>query len=155
MADRNLLPGLAKNKGRDVNDRKTHQATANMGDAATVFKFAADNSEVEWKLDVYVGDDGRFAILGNNMTTHSVSQTNELKEAQSKEQIIDIHSHPSGGTKGGSDQDKKVAEMKKTSVKIAVYSKDNSTLYEYTSKKSNSNNIPIKDALELLKYISK
>lgn len=62
-----------------------------------LFKFAADNSVVEWKLDVYENEnDGPTAIIITDHKEGSVESGNNAKRrtAVNGRKKIDIHSHP-------------------------------------------------------------
>lgn len=69
--------------------------------------------------------------------------------------IVRIHSHPNevGGTKGGSPGDIKNAKGK-GNVFFGVYFKGNQTLYEYNSKKSNTNETKINSLDDFMKLIN-
>ena len=105
--DKSLLKGLSQNMGGDYNRRRFYQETSNLRDAAVVFKFAADNSDKEWKLDVYKDSYGNMkAVVATNMDFSHVSLTDayddEHAKVKSMSKIVDIHSHPDkDGTRGG------------------------------------------------------
>ena len=129
-----------------------------MRDAAAVFKFAADNSEKEWKLDVYKDSYGNMkAVVATNMDFIHVSLTDayddEHAKVKSMSKIVDIHSHPDkDGTRGGSDVDLKNANQNSRN---AVYHKMSKTLYEYNENESSINAIEIRNSDELYKYLKK
>ena len=127
-----------------------------METAAAVFKFAADNTSVEWKLDVYDDNSIKTAVVVTDKSEYSVNGTYAKKQLQIEgERIIDIHSHLSGGTKGGAGNDFNLAKPKR---KNAVYIRDSGKegmLYEYNNKKSQIKSIPIFSKEDLLQYIRK
>ena len=75
------------------------------------------------------------------------------------EKVIDIHSHLTGGTKGGAGNDFNLAKPQR---KNAVYMKDNRVstdkkgmIYEYIKNASRVNSIRVYDATDLLQYIKR
>ena len=156
--DKKLLKGLSKNMGGDYYRRRFYQETSNLEDAAAVFKFAADNSEKEWKLDVYKDSNGNMkAVVATDMDYSHVSLTDgyddEHAKVKSMSKIVDIHSHPDkDGTRGGSDVDLKNANQNSRN---AVYHKMSKTLYEYNENESSINAIEIRNSDELYKYLKK
>ncbi|WP_410520423.1 JAB-like toxin 1 domain-containing protein [Bacteroides cellulosilyticus] len=61
----------------------TYGQTSNIHDAANLFKFAADNSIVEWKLDVYENEnDGPTAIIITDHKEGSVESGNNAKKGR-------------------------------------------------------------------------
>ena len=156
VSDKKLLRGLSKNMGGDYNRRRHYQETFNLKDAASVFKFAADNTKVEWKLDVYKDSNHQLkAVVATNMHPTEVSLTDNYNDehanVSSMDKIIDIHSHPDDeGTRGGSKSDLKTAKLKSRN---AVYHKKSQTLYEYDRENSAKKSIEINNADELLNYL--
>ena len=154
--DKKLLKGLSRNMGGDYYRRRFYQETYNLRDAAVVFKFAADNSKKEWKLDVYKDSNGNMkAVVATNMHPTEVSLTDNYNDehanVSSMDKIVDIHSHPDDeGTRGGSKSDLKTAKPKSRN---AVYHKKSQTLYEYDRENSAMKSIEIKNADELLNYL--
>lgn len=65
------------------------------------------------------------------------------------DKIVDFHSHPS--TQGASEHDMLNAKGK-NEVSFGVYFKDNKTLYEYNSVRSNLNSIKMNSMLDLIRY---
>lgn len=135
---------------------KAYGSTQDLETAAAVFKFAADNTSVEWKLDVYDDNSIKTAVVVTDKSEYSVNGTYAQKQLQIEgERIIDIHSHLSGGTKGGAGNDFNLAKPKR---KNAVYIRDSGKeglLYEYNNKKSQIKSIPIFSKEDLLQYIRK
>ncbi|WP_254871777.1 RHS repeat-associated core domain-containing protein [Bacteroides acidifaciens] len=158
--DKSLLPGMyATQKAHGNTGRGAYNSTANLDDAASVFKFAADYTGVEWKLDVYDDNGVKTAVVATDQMTHGVDNGAEAKEKLSirGEKVIDIHSHQPGGTKGGAGNDFNLA---KPNCKNAVYMRNNKIqtdrkgmLYEYTQKQSQVKSVPILDDNDLLRYI--
>ena len=151
IMDNKLMPDMVRNQSRE-GGISTYGKTNSIRDATNLFKFAADNSIVEWKLDVYKdGDDGPTAII---VTDHREGTVENGKYAKRKagvngRKIIDIHSHPSDESQGASDAD--ISSI--NSENNAVYLKRNQTLHDYTPKSSNVTTIHINTAEDLQKYI--
>ena len=64
------------------------------------------------------GGDGKFAILATNREMYRVSKTNSYEETKGKRQIVGIHSHLSGDTKGASDKDMRSIEASDSKIKM-------------------------------------
>ncbi|WP_353739336.1 JAB-like toxin 1 domain-containing protein [Bacteroides acidifaciens] len=90
-------------------------------------------------------------IIGNSSREYSVSTLEGInkKPFEGFRPIVDIHSHPS--TQGASEHDMLNAKGK-NEVSFGVYFKDNKTLYEYNSVKSNLNSIKMNSMLDLMRY---
>ena len=140
---------------------KSYGSTQDLETATTVFKFAADHTTVEWKLDVYDDNGTRTAIVATDQNPYGVDNgVNAQNELSVKgEKIIDIHSHLPGGTKGGAGNDFNLAKPQR---KNAVYMKDNRVstdkkgmIYEYTQDASRVNSIRVYDIADLLQYIKR
>ena len=88
------------------------------------FKFAADHTTVEWKLDVYDDNGTRTAVVATDRDPYGVDNGvyAQNKLSVKGEKVIDIHSHLLGGTKGGAGNDFNLAKPQR---KNAVYMKDN------------------------------
>ncbi len=152
VSDKLLLPGLQKNNGGDSNKRRFYKSTSNVEDAVKVFKFSADNTDREWKLDIYLDGDQKMAIVATDSQKSSVTKTDGYQDAIGKTKIVDIHSHPDkDGTKGGSATDLENADV---NVKNSVYHKYDKTLYEYNSTQKMINSIPASDYQQILDYIN-
>lgn len=155
--NKQLLKGLIKNMGGDYYSRRFYQETSNIEDATSLFKFASDNTEKEWKLDIYKDDNGeKTAVVATDLNKSAVSITNKYKDdhanVKSKTKIVDIHSHPDeNGTKGGSDTDQKTA---KHNAKNAVYHKKTKILFEYNENQMSTNSIKIESYKDIIKYIN-
>jgi RHS repeat-associated protein len=158
IKDRALLPQLVSGL-----DNGGHNAvTTNSTDAFNLFKFAADNSNVEWSLSGFNNSNGGTNFVFN--TTHEKTQISNrnLLGNERSDLIFDVHSHPGTAdyTKvasgydlyfnklknGGSDAEymntyfhaAKAANKKWTSEypKLFIYHKETSVLYNYNHKSS-------------------
>ena len=141
--------------------KKSYGSTQDLETAATVFKFAADHTTVEWKLDVYDDNGTRTAVVATDRDPYGVDNGvyAQNKLSVKGEKVIDIHSHLPGGTKGGAGNDFNLAKPQR---KNAVYMKDNRVstdkkgmIYEYIKNASRVNSIRVYDATDLLQYIKR
>ena len=141
--------------------KKSYGSTQDLETAATVFKFAADHTTVEWKLDVYDDNGTRTAVVATDRDPYGVDNGvyAQNKLSVKGEKVIDIHSHLPGGTKGGTGNDFNLAKPQR---KNAVYMKDNRVstdkkgmIYEYIKNASRVNSIRVYDATDLLQYIKR
>lgn len=140
---------LQKGGGRKITGK-----TQNLQDAAEVFKFAADNSKVEWRFDAYDDNGTKTAVVATKRDEDHVQNADVAREGLGVkgEQIANIHSHPySLGTKGGSPGDMRNAKPSPT--RNAVYFKANQTLYEYNSTQSQIKEMPAKTSDDILKQM--
>ncbi|MDR1198834.1 MAG: hypothetical protein LBK94_07470 [Prevotellaceae bacterium] len=93
---------------RDQNDYNGNYAiTTNREDIFNVFKFAADNTSVEWSIDGYRTKSGNNEyFIGTSHKENSVSSSYGMEKFDELDLIVDIHSHPGDatweGTKGAS-----------------------------------------------------
>ena len=97
--DKGLLSQLAEEP-----DAKSYNAvTSNKNDTFNLFKFASDNSNVEWSLSGFKGD-GKVKFYLN--TEHNSVQAEIGIDAgyfKSEDLVFNVHGHPGeNGTKGGS-----------------------------------------------------
>ena len=132
----------------------TYGSTQNVEDAAQVFKFAADNSKAEWKLDVYNNNGTLTAVIATNQKEDNVQNGDHAQKrlSVSGAKIVNIHSHPNpNGTKGGSEQDMRNAKPNPT--KNAVYFKANQTLYEYDKNQSKIRETLVQSGIGILKQV--
>ncbi|WP_294605153.1 JAB-like toxin 1 domain-containing protein [uncultured Bacteroides sp.] len=132
----------------------TYGSTQNVEDAAQVFKFAADNSKAEWKLDVYNNNGTLTAVVATNQKEDNVQNGDYAQKRLSVSgvKIVNIHSHPNpNGTKGGSEQD--MMNAKPNPTKNAVYFKANQTLYEYDRMQSKIRATPVQSGIDILKQV--
>ena len=103
--------------------RGIHVSTTELEDAATVFKFAADHTRVEWKLDIYDNNGSKSAIIGTDRSENSAFSDMQKKLNISGEKVFDLHSHPYN--QQASDNDMEVLKIGKG----AIYHKDSKTLF--------------------------
>lgn len=132
----------------------TYGSTQNVEDAAQVFKFAADNSKAEWKLDVYNNNGTLTAVVATSQKEDNVQNGDHAQKrlSVSGAKIVNIHSHPNpNGTKGGSEQDMRNAKPNPT--KNAVYFKANQTLYEYDKNQSKIRETLVQSGIDILKQV--
>ena len=151
IMDTKLMPGMIKNQSKEGRIT-TYGQTGNIHDAANLFKFAADNSIVEWKLDVYENEnDGATAVIITDHEEGSVESGNNAKRRMTVtgSKKIDIHSHPGDESQGASASDMNNINSRNN----AVYLKRNRTLHDYNSKQSNITTIHINKVEDLQKYI--
>ena len=151
IMDTKLMPAMVENQGKEGRIT-TYGQTGNIHDAANLFKFAADNSIVEWKLDVYENEnDGATAVIITDHKEGSVESGNNAKRRMTVNgsKKIDIHSHPGDESQGASASDMKYINSRNN----AVYLKRNQTLHDYNSKQSNITTIHINTVEDLQKYI--
>jgi RHS repeat-associated protein len=100
--DRSVLPSLSKKDAANYTTRTlwgdkvgSWAKTNSSSDAYGVFKFASDNSDVEWGLQQYSGN--RF-ILGTSHFSESVGGLNGVSGYDILDLQIDYHSHPGSGS---------------------------------------------------------
>ncbi len=108
--------------------REIHVSTTELEDAATIFKFAADHTKVEWKLDVYNDNGSKSAIIGTDRRENSVFSDMQKDLKVSGEKVFDLHSHPYNPQ--ASDNDIKLLKAGKG----AVYHGNSETLFFYDKK---------------------
>lgn len=149
--DKSLLPKMIEHQKDWTTGYSTFGDTENLKDAATLFKFAADNTNVEWKLDVYNENNNTTAIV---ITDHNSStvQSGDFAKKQTGtmgDKIIDIHSHPSPNSKGASSEDKQNTNAKYN----AVYFKNDNTLREYDSQSTSTVSVNMNTTEDLQEYI--
>lgn len=126
-------------------------STTNLRDAASLFKFAADNTDVEWKLDAYSTDSGNKYLLITDHHEGDVENGHFAAKATKTigVKIVDIHSHPSQESEGASVEDRTALKGNHN----AVYLKKDATLHEYDAQRSNINSISINSSDDLELYI--
>lgn len=121
-----------------------------------MFKFAADNTNAEWRLDVYDNEGVRTAVLATKQDADHVQSADVAKKdlPVKGNRIISIHSHPSAnGTRGGSPRDLNNAKL--SPARSGVYFKGDETLYEYDSTHPNIKENPIQRAIELINSLDR
>jgi hypothetical protein len=96
--DQKLLPQLAKNP-----ESKSHNATTSNGtDAFNVFKFAADNSNVEWSLSGFK-EGGKRKYFINTEQSDAQADIGYPDYFEEKNILFNVHSHSrKDGSKGAS-----------------------------------------------------
>ena len=95
--DQGLLPQLAGG-GKD----EAFGITSNSNDAFNVFKFAADNSKVEWSLSGFKDSKSTQYYL-NTEYVNTQASTGLGSVFEAKDMLFNVHSHSRGNsTKGGS-----------------------------------------------------
>ena len=151
--DTKFLPEMLKMQ-KEYEGYKTAGSTQNLQDAAEVFKFAADNSKAEWRLDAYDDNGVKTAVVATKQDSDHVQNADAARaglDVKGK-QIVNIHSHPNPlGTKGGSSDDMRNAKPNPT--RNAVYFKANQTLYEYNSTQSQIKGMPANTVNDILKQM--
>ena len=153
VSDTKLLSGMVKMQTKHAG-YKTAGSTQNLQDAAEVFKFAADNSKAEWRLDVYDDNGAKTAVVATKQSEDHVQNADEAMDGLAVEgnQVVNIHSHPNPlGTKGGSSDDMRNA--KSSPARNAVYFKANQTLYEYNSTRSQIKGMSANTADDILRQM--
>ena len=149
--DKSLLPGMyAVQKSNKNAGIEYYNSTANLNDAVAVFKFGADNTKVEWKLDVYDNQGSKTAIVGTSGREGSVFSDVQDKLGVEGDKIVDLHSHPYN--KVASDNDMRNLKINTG----AIYYRDDKELLFYNSKKSCIENetFKISTSSELLKRLN-
>jgi len=99
--DKSILPTLAEEPTQVDHDYVNVAVSDNGKDVSTVFKFAADNSSVEWRAVAFKeGDKAKFAVGTDHDSGHSPSLL-QMGIADNKA-TYSIHSHPGSelGEKG-------------------------------------------------------
>lgn len=125
--------------------------TKNSNDAVKLFKFGADNTGVEWKLEVYSNEGNSTFAIGTDHHSKSVGSVVgiNIDKTQLGDKKVDIHSHPSAETQGASVADQKSVDAPYN----AVYFKKDGTLHEYNRKSNNLNSIQINTPKDLEEYL--
>lgn len=149
--DKGLLSGMyAVQKSNKNAGIEYYNSTANLNDAVAVFKFGADNTDAEWKLDVYDNQGSKTTIVGTSGRESSVFSDVQDKLGVEGDKIVDLHSHPYN--KVASDNDMKNLKINTG----AIYYRDDKELLFYNSKKSRIENetFKISTSSELLKRLN-
>lgn len=149
--DKNLLLGMYNMQGGWSKTIETYNSTSSLSDAAEIFKFAADNTTVEWKMDIYDDNGSKTAIIGTSGRESSVFSDKQDKLHVKGEKVVDMHSHPYN-TKA-SPEDMSALKIKKG----AIYHRDSKTLFFYTSESSHVGNAnhEIDTSVRLLNELNK
>ena len=128
--DKELLSGMYVMQDGKSGGLETYNSTSSLEDAVAVFKFGADNTSVEWKLDVYNDKGDKTAIIGTSGKEGSVFSDKQSELNVKGDKVVDMHSHPYNDK--ASDQD-----MNNLKVGIgAVYHRDSKVLFFYDSRNS-------------------
>ena len=132
--DKKILSGMYNMQDGKSGGLETYNSTSNLEDAATVFKFGADNTSVEWKLDIYNDKGDKTAIIGTSGREDSVFSDKQSELNVKGDKVIDMHSHPYNAQ--ASDQDMKNLKIKTGT----VYHRDSKVLFFYNSENSRIGN---------------
>ena len=128
--DKELLSGMYVMQDGKSGGLETYYSTSSLEDAAAVFKFGADNTSVEWKLDVYNDKGDKTAIIGTSGKEGSVFSDKQSELNVKGDKVVDMHSHPYNDKASGQD-------MNNLKVGIgAVYHRDSKVLFFYDSRNS-------------------
>ena len=149
--DKGLLSGMyAVQKSNQNAGIECYNSTADLNDAVAVFKFGADNTDAEWKLDVYDNQGSKTAIVGTSGRESSVFSDVQDKLGIKGDKVVDLHSHPYN--KVASDNDMSVLKINTG----AIYYRDDKELLFYNSKKTCIENetFKIDTSSELLKRLN-
>ena len=129
--DKSLLPEMyAVQKSNKNAGIEYYNSTANLDDAVAVFKFGADNTGVEWKLDVYDDQGSKTAIVGTSGRESSVFSDVQNRLGVKGDKVVDLHSHPYN--KEASDTDMRNLRINTG----AIYYKAEQELLFYDKKRS-------------------
>jgi len=135
VTDKSLLPQLA-----GMEKTSASAETSNSSDAFNVFKFAADNSNVEWSLSGFK-DEGKTKFYINTQQSETYSETGESNGVfKAKDMLFNVHSHSKpNGTKGGSGYNYGGYDIKTGKAYLTGYYDDtdasmSNNLYNSTSK---------------------
>lgn len=134
VSDQELLSGMYALQDGKSGGLETYNSTSNLEDATAVFKFGADNTSAEWKLDIYNDKGNKTAIIGTSGKEGSVFSDMQGELNVKGEKVVDMHSHPYNAK--ASDQDMKNLKIKTG----AIYHRDSQTLFFYNSKDSQISN---------------
>jgi len=100
--DQSILSGLSEDRGR-----YSYSVTGRRSDAFNVFKFASDNTSVEWTVAGYRTESGSNEYFVGRITTDENKRTapnpNRLEGFDVSNMVFMMHSHPGeAGTRGAS-----------------------------------------------------
>ena len=132
--DKKILSGMYNMQDGKSGGLETYNSTSSLEDAAAVFKFGADNTSVEWKLDIYNDKGDKTAIIGTSGREDSVFADKQSELNVKGDKVIDMHSHPYNAQ--ASDQDMKNLKIKTGT----VYHRDSKVLFFYNSENSRIGN---------------
>ena len=151
IADKELLPQMLKAQLNYEEGFSTIGTTKNLNDAVKLFKFGADNTDVEWKIEAYSNEGDNTFAIGTDHNSKSVGNVtgSNSEKAQLGDKKVDIHSHPSDETQSASVADQKSIDAPHN----AVYFKKDGTLHEYNKRSNNLNSIRINTPKDLKEYL--
>lgn len=151
IKDKKLLPSMLEAQNQSKNHNSPFGKTGILEDAARLFKFGADNTQVEWKLDVYFNEkESEYVVITDHNQASVENGTWAAKQTKViGNRVVDIHSHPSLETQGASESDQRIIKASHN----AVYFKKDGTLHEYNSTNKNLNSIQINNSQDLEKFI--
>lgn len=132
--DKKILSGMYNMQDGKSGGLETYNSTSSLEDAAAVFKFGADNTSVEWKLDIYNDKGDKTALIGTSGREDSVFSDRQSELNVKGDKVIDMHSHPYNTQ--ASDQDMKNLKIKTG----AVYHRDSKVLFFYNSENARIGN---------------
>lgn len=92
--DKKILSGMYNMQDGKSGGLETYNSTSSLEDAAAVFKFGADNTSVEWKLDIYNDKGDKTALIGTSGREDSVFSDKQSELNVKGDKVIDMHSHP-------------------------------------------------------------
>ncbi|WP_306308329.1 JAB-like toxin 1 domain-containing protein [Bacteroides faecalis] len=153
--DKSLLKGLEKNKGKYTLDRMLYTTTNSAYDAANVFLFAENNTNVEWTLKGGYMDGKKTFILGTDNNENRVTGIYGLTKVENAlfpnfEPIFDIHSHPY--TPEAAEADMNISKLL-LDVKYSIYFRDDQKIIGYDQENSMTYSIKINSMKDLITYI--
>ena len=91
VADKKILKDIRNVQKEDIGRGiECYVSTKSLSDAASVFKFAAENTDVEWRLDLYEDGEDKTAAIGTSGKTNQVLSDSSIKGNK----VFDLHSHP-------------------------------------------------------------
>ena len=134
VKDKELLSGMYSKQDSKLGGLEIYNSTSSLEDATAVFKFGADNTSVEWKLDVYNDNGSKVAIIGTSGKEGSVFSDKQSELNVKGDKVVDMHSHPYNAQ--ASDHDMKILKIKTG----AVYHRDSKVLFFYNSGNSRIGN---------------
>ena len=141
--DRSILQGLSTAR----NDYNGNYAISNSPEVGAVFVFAANNSNVEWGLSAFEGDN---FVLSTSHKAGAVSPATAINGFNENNMMFKVHSHPGyDGTKGASnvrginDDMYNIIQMAHRFAELGTYTHENfpkhfvyhshtNVLYQYT-----------------------
>lgn len=152
MSEKGLLGNMVENQ-REHGGYKSFGSTSNLANAANLFQFVAENTDVEWSLSVFESGGKNTSIIVTNQQANTVSSGDSEKDKLKVkgEKKVAVHSHPDPkGTKGGYGRDLENANPKSRNF---VYFQANKTFYEYNNTKSNIKATPVADETGVYDFI--